>query len=95
LVNKHRIQRPNPLTFSTRKDMKSINGLKRLKIIFLTKSWSSLKTSVVDPDPQEHGTGPKLTNKPGILPFKKAFVPSDVCFCLITYFKYIFWDFKI
>ncbi len=25
---------------------------------------------------QEHGYWPKLTNKPGLLPFKKAFVPS-------------------
>ncbi len=33
---------------------------------------------------QEHGKWPKFTNKPGFLPFKKAFVPSYVCF--LTYY---------
>jgi hypothetical protein len=37
----------------------------------------------MDPDPywkgriQEHGNRPKFQNKPGLLPFKTAFVPSD------------------
>jgi hypothetical protein len=29
---------------------------------------------------QEHWNWPKLTNKPDFLPFRKAFVPSSVCF---------------
>ncbi len=41
---------------------------------------------------QEHGNLQKLTYTPGLLPFKKAFVPSSVCFLSITgtYFLYIF-----
>jgi hypothetical protein len=29
---------------------------------------------------QEHGNLPKFKNKPGFLPFKRAVVPSQVCF---------------
>ncbi len=34
---------------------------------------------------QQHGNLPKFKNKPGFLPFKKAFVPSYVCF--LTYYQ--------
>ncbi len=60
---------------------------------------SIIYASVVDPDPdptriQEQGNWPKFTNKLGFLPFKKAFVPSYVCFWPITYLKYTYFSCK-